>query len=100
MTAATSRLVALTGLVILATLLGAARGPATVIFIAPLAALLIAGAVAASRWAIATAIVMLPYFSYGVMEILTNPDGRLQAVAFSVLSIVVFLAALDSMRRH
>lgn len=100
MTATSSRLAALAGLVALATLLAVPPSPGTVIGIVPLAALLLAGAMTASRWAIATAIVMLPYFSYGVMEILTDPAGRTRAVVFAALTIVVFLAALDSMRRY
>ncbi len=100
MTAAASRLAALAGLVALAAMLAVPLGPGTVIAVVPIAAVLVAGAAAARRWAIATAIVMLPYFSYGVMEVLTNPGGRTRALLLTTLTIAVFFAALDSMRRR
>lgn len=50
-------------------------------------------------WAPATALLMLPYFAYGVMDMLTDPAGRNAAAGFTMLTIVVFFAALDSRRR-
>jgi uncharacterized membrane protein len=99
-TGAASRALALAGLLGLAAMIAWPLQPASLIGAAPLGALVLAGALAAPRWAIATAIVMLPYFSYGVMVILTDPPGRTRAVLFAVLTIAVFLAALDSMRRR
>ncbi len=43
---------------------------------------------------------MLTCFSYGVMEILTDPPGRRRALLFSLLTVGIFLAALDSIRRR
>lgn len=100
MTGRASRLVALAGLALVAALLAWPPGAAGLVGAAPLVAVFGAGALSAPRWAIATAIVMLPYFAWGVMSILTDPAGRLRAIAFATLTIVVFLAALDSMRRR
>jgi uncharacterized membrane protein len=94
-----SRRLALAGLVALAVLLLWPPGAAALVGAGPLAVLILAGTLALPRWAIATAILMLPYFSYGVMEALTNPAGRLQAGIFAALTIFVFLAAMDSLRR-
>ena len=60
----------------------------------------ICGALRLPRWAIATAIVMLPYFAYAVMELLVNPSWRLTAGVFAALTIGVFLSALDVERRR
>jgi hypothetical protein len=99
-TGAASRWLALAGLAGLAAMLLQSPLPAALIGAAPLAALILAGLAALRLWAIATAIFMLPYFSYGVMEILTNPAGRIRAVLFSTMAIAVFFAALDSTRRR
>lgn len=87
------------GLVALAVLLLRPPDAAGLIGAAPLAALILSGLVPLSRWAVATAILMLPYFSYGIMEMITNPAGRLRAVVFSALTVATFLVALDSARR-
>ena len=102
MNATRSRGLALTGLAALTILVLQPPdiGPGGIAGAAPLAALVIAGALALPRWAIATAIVMLPYFSYGVMALLTDPAGRWRAAGFSALTIGAFLAALDSQRRR
>jgi uncharacterized membrane protein len=94
-----SRWLALAGLAALTTLMMRPPDVTGLLSATPLAALVLAGIFGLSRWAIATAIIMLPYFSYGIMEVLTNPESRLQAVFFSSLTVAVFLAALDSMRR-
>lgn len=100
MTAATSRRLALAGLAGLAAMVLQSPLPASLYGAAPLGVLFVTGLAAPRYWAIATASFMLAYFSYGVMEVLTNPAGRMRAVLFSVLTIAVFLAALDSMRRR
>lgn len=100
MTGAASRWLALAGLAGLAAMVLQSPLPASLVGAVPLAALMLAGLATLRLWAIATAIVMLPYFSYGVMEILTNPSGRMRAVLFSAIVIAVFFAALDSMRRR
>jgi uncharacterized membrane protein len=94
-----SQLAALVGLLVLGVMVATPPGPATLVGLVPLSAVFIAGALSAPRWAIATAIVMLPYFAWGVMAILTDPGGRSRAVAFAGLTIAVFLAALDALRR-
>lgn len=102
MSARFSRSLALLGLALMAgwILRPPAPGAAAVVAAAPLAVLLLAGLRPLPRWGIATAIVMLPYFSYGVMALLTDAGARGTAVAFSALTVVVFLAALDSQRRR
>jgi uncharacterized membrane protein len=99
-TGAASRGVALIGLATLTALILQPPDAASLMGAAPLAVLVVAGLASLPRWAIATAILMLPYFCYGVMEIITNPAGRLRAIGFAALTIAIFLAALDSMRRR
>lgn len=99
MTEATSRWLALGAVLALAAMLLNPLGPVSAVVAAPLGLLVIAGVLRAARWAIATAVLMLPYFSYGVMDILTNAAGRSRALLFSVLTLVAFFAALDSLRR-
>ena len=94
-----SRHLALGGLVALAALLLWPPGTAGLLGAIPLLGLLAAGTLALSRWAIATAILMLPYLSYGIMETITNPAARLKAAIFAALAIAVCLSAMDSMRR-
>jgi uncharacterized membrane protein len=98
-TGAASRWLALAGLVAIAALLLRPPDAAGMLAAAPLAALILSGFVPLSRWAIATAILMLPYFSYGIMQTITDPAGRMRAVVFSALTVATFLAALDSARR-
>jgi hypothetical protein len=94
-----SRHLALAGLVVLAALLLWPPAAAGVLGAVPLGVLLLAGSLALPRWAIATAIVMLPYFSYGVMEAISNPAARVKAAILAATAIAVFLAAMDSLRR-
>jgi uncharacterized membrane protein len=98
--AAFSRALTLAGLVLLAVLLLTPPGPAGVAAAAPLGVLVLAGLKPLRYWSIATAGVMLPYFAWGVMRLLTQPGARPVAVGFAALAIAVFLAALDSMRRR
>ena len=101
MTGTVSRWIAIVALASLATmLLVDGSSAARLAVAAPLAALAAAAVATMSRWAIAAAIVMLPYVSYGVMEILTAPAGRARPIVFATLSVVVFFAALDSLRRE
>jgi uncharacterized membrane protein len=98
-TPAVSRWLAVAGLAALAALLLWPPGFARLLSVAPLAGLMFAGLATKSRWAMATAILMLPYFSYGIMDMITNPAGRLRATVFAALTIAVFLVAMDSLRR-
>jgi uncharacterized membrane protein len=95
-----SRGLALAGTAALTALVGWPPTPAALIGALPLAAAFLAGLLRLTYWAIGTAIVMLPYFCYGVMLVLTDPAGRIAAAGFSALTIAVFLAALDTMRRR
>lgn len=104
MSAALSRRAALAGLLLLGLMIFLMSGlppqPATILAILPLAALLVTARWPTRIWAVAVASVMLAYFSYGVMEILTDPPGRRRALLFSLLTVGIFLAALDSIRRR
>lgn len=100
MTGASSRLLALAGTAVLAAVIARPFAPGSLVAAAPLAVILAAGLLRLRYWAICTAIAMLPYFSWGVMELLTNPAGRAGAIAFAALTIAVFLAALDALRRQ
>jgi uncharacterized membrane protein len=99
-TAALSRAGALAALAGLALMIAWPPDAATALAALPLVALMAAARRPTRTWAVATASVLLAYFSYGVMEILTNPGGRVRAVIFSVLAVTAFLAALDSTRRR
>ncbi len=102
MKAAQSRWLTLAGLIALAVLVlqPPDTGAGALVSAAPLGLLVAAHLMTLPGSPIATAIVMLPYFSYGVMAMLTDPAGRWRAVGFSVLTIGVFLAALDAHRRR
>lgn len=100
MTGPPSRWLALGTVALLAAMILAGGGTGSLVAATPLAVALVAGLLALAYWAIGTAIVTLPYFCWGVMEIVTDPAGRARAIAFSVLTIVAFLAALDAQRRR
>lgn len=93
------RRVAVAGIVALAALLLWPPSAARFLAVVPLAALILAATTALSRWAIATAILMLPYFSYAVMETIIDPAVRLKSAILATLTVTVFLAAADSVRR-
>lgn len=99
MTPAVSRWLAVAGLAALAALLLWPPDIAGLLSTAPLAGLMLAGFSTKSRWAMATAILMLPYFCYGIMEMITNPSGRSWAAVFAALTVAVFLVSMDSLRR-
>jgi uncharacterized membrane protein len=95
-----SRLLALAAVATLAVVLLLPARPAGAIAALPLGILLITGLKARRYWGVAVAGLMLPYFCYGVMRMLTEPAGRTGAAAFAGLAVCAFLAALDSMRRR
>ena len=100
MSGSLSRLLALAGLLALALLVALPPTPLRIIATLPLVLLFLVGLPPLRYWAIATASVMLPYFCWGVMWIVTEPDARAGAVRFAMLTIATFLLALDSMRRR
>lgn len=102
MSTRTSRALTLAGLGALAAVLlvPAGRDAGSWAAALPLGVLAACSALRLPRWAIATAIVMLPYFAYAVMELLVNPSWRRTAGVFAALTILVFLAALDAERRR
>jgi hypothetical protein len=51
------------------------------------------------RWGLGVAILMLPYFSYGVMQALVDVGTRGSGVLLASASIAAFLAGMDSLRR-
>lgn len=99
MTPGASRWLAIAGLAGLAALLLWPPDSVGLIGAAPLAALMLVAIVAPAHWPVTTAIVMLPYFSFGIMEMIANPLRRMQAVIFAALAVAVFLASMDSLRR-
>jgi hypothetical protein len=50
------------------------------------------------RWGLAVALLMLPYFSFGLMEVIADPIGRDRAVIFTLMAVGTFLAGLDVAR--
>jgi len=98
-TAGSSRWLALTGLAALMALLLWPPDAPRLIGAAPLAGLMLAGLLAVPNWQVVTAILMLPYFSFGIMEMIVNAAGRPRAVTFAALAVAVFLAAMDALRR-
>ena len=100
MTHPRSQRLAMAGLVALCALLLAPPDPAGAIAAGPLAVAVAAGLRAPARWGLPVAVVLLPYFAWGVMRVLTaGPGARAGPVAFAVLTVATFLAAMDSMRR-
>jgi uncharacterized membrane protein len=95
-----SHWLALAGVAVLAAWLLSPPSITGAIAALPLLAVALASLMRLSHAAIGTAIVMLPYFCYGVMDSLTNPQARGAAFAFTTVTIVVFLAALDVVRRQ
>jgi uncharacterized membrane protein len=51
------------------------------------------------RWGLGVAILMLPYFSYGVMQALVDAGTRASGILLASASIAAFLAGMDSLRR-
>jgi uncharacterized membrane protein len=100
MSDSTPRWLACAGLLTLALLLADPGQVTTLIPVVPLVMAALAAGLSWRRWAISAAVMMLPYFCYGVMEILTNPARRTRAMAFTALTISVLLAAFDANRRR
>jgi hypothetical protein len=97
---ALSRGLAVAGLISLAVLVLLLPGAAALLAAAPLLALTAAALAGWRRWAIAAAVTMLPYFSYGVMTTIADADGRGRGLLFSLLAIAIVLAAFDSAKRR
>lgn len=51
------------------------------------------------RWGLPVAVLMLPYFSYGVMNALIDSAVRTEGILIAVASTAVLLAAMDTLRR-
>jgi hypothetical protein len=51
------------------------------------------------RWGLPVAILMLPYFSFGVMQALVDVGTRATGTLIAVTAIGVFLGGMDSLRR-
>ena len=94
-----SRWLASGGLAVLAVMLSLQHGTTGIACSVPLLAAILGGLPGPARWGLPVALLMLPYFSYGVMGAMTDRDGRAAAMVFSVITVGVFLAAMDSMRR-
>ena len=100
MTGAFSRGLALAGLAGLLVLLTLPPTPPRLLGSAPLLVSAAAALRPPARWGLAVAILMLPYFSFGLMDVIANPGGRSRAALFTLLAVVTFLAALDCDRRR
>lgn len=98
-TATLTTVVTLGAVLALALMLALPPEPLGLIAAAPLALVFIAGMFGMSRWPLFSAILLLLYFTGGVMDILTDPAGRGRAILFTVLTLVGFFAALDRFRR-
>lgn len=95
-----ARLLALCGVGLLGAILLLPPSAAGLVATVPLAVAVLTGIAPLRFWAIGTASLMLPYFCYGVMRVITAPDERWAATGFTALTIAIFLLALDSMRRR
>lgn len=100
MSGALSRGLAVAGLISLAVLVLSLPGAGALLAAAPLLALTAAALAGWRRWAIAAAVTMLPYFSYGVMTTIADAAGRGRGLLFSLLTITIVLAAFDSAKRR
>ncbi len=89
----------LAGLVALIALLAWPLDAVHLIGVAPLTGLVLVILLAPAKWLIVTAILMLPYFSFGIMEAITDPVWRLHGMVIATLTVAVFLASMDSLRR-
>jgi hypothetical protein len=73
--------------------------PARLICSAPLAVAMVSVLYPPARWGLPIALLMLPYFSYGVMELVVSVDARWNGMVIAALTVGIFLAAMDSLRR-
>jgi uncharacterized membrane protein len=95
-----SQRLALGGLVAL--ILGLAAPPVSAwatLAAAPLVLLLLTGLRPPRRWGAWTALSMIPYFTWWVAEMLTEPRNPWRSASLAVLTIAVFLAGFDALRR-
>jgi uncharacterized membrane protein len=95
-----SRRLALGGLLALIALLALPPTPPRLLGALPLGVAALGALRPAHRWGLAVALLMLPYFSFGLMDVIANPRGRMQAGAFTLLTVATFLAGLDCDRRR
>lgn len=94
-----SRLIALAGLGVAAATFAWPPGGAAMVLALPPLVLLATGLRPAPRWGGWAAVLMIPYFCYGVMELLVPTAPRWSAMLLVAGSLAVFFAGLDSVRR-
>lgn len=94
-----SQWLATLGLLILLVILLRPATPVRMLAGVPLLVAIIFGLRPPPRWGLAVALLMLPYFSFGVMEMLTIADPRWSGLLLAIMTVAVFLAAMDSLRR-
>jgi hypothetical protein len=93
-----SRWLAFAGLAGLLWLLALPPTPPRLLGAAPLLLTAATAIRSPGRWGITVALLMLPYFSFGLMEVIADPIGRDRAVFFTLLTVGTFLASLDAAR--
>jgi hypothetical protein len=93
-----SQLVAVAFLCALIVLLGP-TSPARALSCAPAFVAALIGLHPPPRWGLPVAILMLPYFSYGVMDALVDVNTRTTGILIAVTAIGAFLGGMDSLRR-
>jgi len=101
-----TRWIACGGLVVLGgAIIGPTLGapaPATAVACAialPLPVMVLTGLLRQPRWGIWTAVLMIPYFSVALTDMLTTPGNRWSSAAVATVAVVVFFAAIDVARR-
>ena len=94
-----SQWLATAGLMALLVMLLQPATPARMLAGVPLLVAILFGLRPPPRWGLPIALLMLPYFSFGVMEMLTTADPRLPGLLIAILTVGIFLAAMDSLRR-
>lgn len=95
-----SQRLALGGLVAL--IVGLAAPPATIwrlLATAPLVLLVLTGLRPPARWGAWTAISMIPYFTWMLANLLTEPRNPWRSASLAALTIAVSLAGFDALRR-
>jgi uncharacterized membrane protein len=100
MSRAASRRLALAGLVAMLVLIILPPTPPRLLGSAPLAVGALAALRPTHRWGLAVAVLMLPYFSFGLMNVIADPGERVRAGIFTLVTVMTFLAGLDCERRR